>query len=257
MGQKIHPHGLRVGVLKDWDSRWYVGKKDFADTLVEDYNLRKMLKEQLKSAGVPKIEIERVSGRVRIHIYCAKPGIVIGQKGAEIEKLRIQCEKKIGKPVSINIVEVKIPDADATLVAESIALQLEKRVSFRRAMKMSIGRAMNAGVKGIKIMLSGRVGGAEIARSEMYKEGTTPLQTIRADIDYGFAEAHTTYGIVGVKVWIYNGEVLKDKDGTFKRPELPQPKRNDRGDRRPRRRNDGERRTDGNRRPQRREGGNQ
>ena len=256
MGQKIHPHGLRVGVIKDWDSRWYVGKKDFGDTLVEDYNLRKMLKEQLKAAGVPKIEIERVSGRVRIHIFCAKPGIVIGQKGAEIEKLRIQCEKKIGKPVSINIVEVKIPDADATLVAESIALQLEKRVSFRRAMKMSIGRAMNAGVKGIKIMLSGRVGGAEIARSEMYKEGTTPLQTIRADIDYGFAEAHTTYGIVGVKVWIYNGEVLKDKDGTFKRPELPQPKRNDR-DRRPRRRNDGERRADGNRRPQRREGGNQ
>ena len=255
MGQKIHPHGLRVGVIKDWDSRWYVGKKDFADTLVEDYNLRKMLKEQLRSAGVPKIEIERVSGRVRVHSGCAKPGIVIGQKGAEIEKLRLQCEKKIGKPVSINIVEVKVPDADATLVAESIALQLEKRVSFRRAMKMSIGRAMNAGVKGIKIMLSGRVGGAEIARSEMYKEGTTPLQTIRADIDYGFAEAHTTYGIVGVKVWIYNGEVLKDKDGTFKRPELPQPKRNDR-DRRPRRRNDGERRADGDRRPQRREGGN-
>ena len=218
MGQKIHPHGLRVGVIKDWDSRWYVGKKDFGDTLVEDYNLRKMLKEQLKAAGVPKIEIERVSGRVRIHIFCAKPGIVIGQKGAEIEKLRLQCEKKIGKPVSINIVEVKIPDADATLVAESIALQLEKRVSFRRAMKMSIGRAMNAGV-------------------------------------YGFAEAHTTYGIVGVKVWIYNGEVLKDKDGTYKRPELPQPKRNDR-DRRPRRRNDGERRADGERRPQRREGGN-
>ena len=251
MGQKIHPHGLRVGVIKDWDSRWYVGKKDFADTLVEDYNLRKMLKEQLKAAGVPKIEIERVSGRVRIHIHCAKPGIVIGQKGAEIEKLRLQCEKKIGKPVSINIVEVQHPDADATLVAESIAQQLEKRVSFRRAMKMAIGRAMEEGVKGIKIMLSGRVGGAEIARTEMYKEGTTPLQTIRADIDYGLAEAHTTYGIVGVKVWIYNGEVLKDKDGTFKRPELPARKKFGDRDRRPRRRNN-----DGDRRPARREGGN-
>ncbi len=251
MGQKIHPHGLRVGVIKDWDSRWYVGKKDFGDTLVEDYNLRKMLKEQLKAAGVPKIEIERVSDKVRIHIHCAKPGIVIGQKGAEIEKLRLQCEKKIGKPVSINIVEVKVPDADATLVAESIAQQLEKRVSFRRAMKMSISRAMGAGVKGIKVMLSGRVGGAEIARTEMYKEGTTPLQTIRADIDYGFAEAHTTYGIVGVKVWIYNGEVLKDKDGTFKRPELPAQKKFGDRDRRPRRRNN-----DGDRRPARREGGN-
>ncbi len=247
MGQKIHPHGLRVGVIKDWDSRWYADKKDFGDLVAEDNKLRKMLKEQLKAAGVPKIEIERASGRIRIHIFCARPGIVIGQKGAEIDKLRAQCEKLTGKPVSINVVEVKVPDADATLVAESIAQQLEKRVSFRRAMKNSISRAMTVGVKGIKVMLSGRVGGAEIARSEMYKEGTIPLQTIRADIDYGFAEAHTTYGIVGVKVWIYNGEVLKNKDGTFKRPELTQRKKP--GDRRPRRRGDG------NRRPARREGG--
>ncbi len=210
MGQKVNPHGLRVGVIKDWDSRWFASKKDFGDTLVEDYNLRKTLKKQLYTAGVPKIEIERDSNKVRIHIHCAKPGMVIGKGGSEIEKLRIQCEKMLNKPVILNIVEVKSPDLNAQLVAESIAQQLEKRISFRRAMKQSIGRAMRFGAKGIKTQCSGRLGGAEIARSEMYHEGTIPLQTIRADIDYGFAEADTTYGKIGVKVWLYKGEVLQD-----------------------------------------------
>ncbi len=210
MGQKVHPHGLRVGVIKDWDSRWYANDKDFGDTLVEDYNLRKTLKKQLYAAGIAKIEIERAKQKVRIHIRCAKPGMVIGKGGAEIEKLRLQCEKMLGKSVSIDIIEVKNPDINAQLVAESIAQQLEKRISFRRAMKQSIGRAMRLGVKGIKTQCSGRLGGAEIARTEQYHEGTIPLQTIRADIDYGFAEANTTYGKVGVKVWIYKGEVLAD-----------------------------------------------
>lgn len=210
MGQKVNPHGLRVGVIKNWDSRWYVNDKDFGDTLVEDYNLRKLLKKQLYAAGVPKIEIERDASKVRIHIHCAKPGMVIGKGGSEIEKLRIQCEKFLGKPVAINIVEVKNPDLNAQLVAENIAQQLEKRISFRRAMKKSIGHAMRFGAKGIKIQCSGRLGGAEIARSEQYHEGTIPLQTLRADIDYGFAEANTTYGIVGVKVWLYKGEVLNE-----------------------------------------------
>lgn len=210
MGQKVNPHGLRVGVIKNWDSRWYVNDKDFGDTLVEDYNLRKLLKKQLYAAGVPKIEIERDASKVRIHIHCAKPGMVIGKGGSEIEKLRIQCEKFLGKPVAINIVEVKNPDLNAQLVAENIAQQLEKRISFRRAMKQSIGHAMRFGAKGIKIQCSGRLGGAEIARSEQYHEGTIPLQTLRADIDYGFAEANTTYGIVGVKVWLYRGEVLNE-----------------------------------------------
>lgn len=210
MGQKVHPHGLRVGVIKDWDSRWYADSKNFGDTLVEDYNLRRMLKKQLYSAGVPKIEIERDASRVRVHIHCAKPGMVIGKGGSEIEKLRLQCEKFLGKPVSVNIIEVKQPDLDAQLVAESIAQQLEKRISFRRAMKQSIGRAMRLGAKGIKTQCSGRLGGAEIARGEQYHEGTIPLQTIRADIDYGFAEAATTYGKIGVKVWLYKGEVLND-----------------------------------------------
>ena len=212
MGQKVNPHGFRVGVIKNWDSRWFTKDKDFGDTLVEDYNLRKYLKKALYSAGVPKIEIERDEKRVRIHIHCAKPGMVIGRKGEEIEKLKAQCKKLLNtdKDVFINIVEVKNPDVNATLVAESIAAQLEKRVSFRRAMKLSLGRAMRCGVKGIKTQVSGRLGGAEIARSEMYREGTIPLQTIRADIDYGFAEAHTTYGRIGVKVWIYTGEVLHD-----------------------------------------------
>ena len=210
MGQKVHPHGFRVGVIKNWDSRWFANDNVFGDTLVEDYNLRKYLKKTLYSAGVPKIEIERNADKIRLHIHCAKPGIVIGRNGSEIEKLRAACQAKLGKPVNINIVEVKNPDVNSTLVAESVADQLEKRVSFRRAMKMAIGRAMKSGAKGIKIMVSGRLGGAEIGRSEQYHEGTIPLQTLRADIDYGFAEAATTYGRLGVKVGIYKGEVLQD-----------------------------------------------
>ena len=182
MGQKVNPHGLRVGVIKDWDSRWFAKDKDFGDTLVEDYNLRKHLKKKLYGAGVPKIEIERDASKVRIHIHCAKPGMVIGKGGAEIEKLRLECEKILNKPVAINIVEVKSPDLNAQLVAENIAQQLEKRISFRRAMKQAIGRAMRFGAKGIKTQVGGRLGGAEIARTEQYHEGTIPLQTIRADI---------------------------------------------------------------------------
>ena len=210
MGQKVNPHGLRVGVIKDWDSRWFAKDKDFGDTLVEDYNLRKHLKKKLYGAGVPKIEIERDASKVRIHIHCAKPGMVIGKGGAEIEKLRLECEKILNKPVAINIVEVKSPDLNAQLVAENIAQQLEKRISFRRAMKQAIGRAMRFGAKGIKTQVGGRLGGAEIARTEQYHEGTIPLQTIRADIDYGFAEAATTYGRIGVKGWLYRGEVLRN-----------------------------------------------
>lgn len=211
MGQKVHPNGFRVGVIKNWDSRWFVKDGEFGDTLVEDYNLRKYLKKQLYSAGVPKIEIERTGdGKVRIIIHCAKPGMVIGRNGSEIDKLRDICEKKLGKPVHISTVEVKNPDCNAQLVAENIAAQLEKRISFRRAMKLAIGRTMRFGAKGIKTQCSGRLGGAEIARVEHYHEGTIPLQTIRADIDYGFAEANTTYGRIGVKVWIYTGEVLHD-----------------------------------------------
>ncbi len=210
MGQKINPHGFRVGVIKDWDSRWFAKDNVFGDTLVADYNLRKVLKKQLALAGVPKIEIERDASKVRVHIHCAKPGMVIGKGGTEIEKLRLQCESILKKPVTINIVEVKSPDLNAQLVAENIAQQLEKRISFRRAMKQCIGRAMKIGAKGIKTQVSGRLGGAEIARSEQYHDGTIPLQTIRADIDYGFAEAATTYGRIGVKVWIYRGEVLQD-----------------------------------------------
>ena len=210
MGQKVHPHGLRVGVIKDWDSRWFANDKDFGDTLVEDYNLRKTLKKQLYNAGIAKIEIERTKQKVTIRIRCAKPGMLIGKGGSEIEKLRLQCEKMLGKRVDIKVTEVKTPDINAQLVAESIAAQLEKRISFRRAMKQAIGRAMRLNVKGIKTQCSGRLGGAEIARTEQYHEGTIPLQTIRADIDYGFAEANTTYGKVGVKVWIYKGEVLAD-----------------------------------------------
>ena len=209
MGQKVNPHGLRVGVIKDWDSRWFANKATFGDTLVEDYNLRNALKKQLYGAGVPKIEIERSGDKVRIHIHCAKPGMIIGKGGAEIEKLRLQCEQMLGgKTVAINIVEVKAPDLNAQLVAESIAQQLEKRISYRRAMKQAIGRAMRMGARGIKTQCSGRLGGAEIARSEHYHEGTIPLQTLRADIDYGFAEADTTYGKIGVKIWLYRGEVL-------------------------------------------------
>ena len=212
MGQKCNPTGLRIGVIKIWDSRWYAKKGEFGDTLVEDYKLRKYLLETLSGAGVPKVEIERDAKRVRINIHCAKPGMVIGRGGAEIEKLKAICTKKLGgdKTVSINIIEIKQPDLDAQLVAENIASQLERRISFRRALKQSIGRAMKLGAKGIKTQVSGRIGGAEIARTEQYHEGTIPLQTIRADIDYGFAEAKTTYGRIGVKVWIYKGEVLHD-----------------------------------------------
>lgn len=212
MGQKINPTGFRVGVIKDWESRWYAGKKDFGNTLISDYELRNYLLSTLASAGVPKVEIERDPKRVRINIHCAKPGMVIGKGGAEIEKLKATCKKMLGgdKEVFVNIIEIKQPDLNAQLVAENIASQLERRISFRRALKQSIGRTMKLGAKGIKTQVSGRIGGAEIARTESYHEGTIPLQTIRADIDYGFAEAKTTYGRIGVKVWIYNGEVLHD-----------------------------------------------
>ena len=235
MGQKVNPHGLRVGVIKDWDSRWFAKDNVFGDTLVEAYNLRKTLKKQLYSAGIPKIEIERDASKVRIHIHCAKPGMVIGKGGAEIEKLRLQCEKMLGKPVVINIVEVRQPDLNAQLVAENIASQLERRISFRRAMKGCIGRSMRLGAKGIKTKVSGRLGGAEIARNEEYHDGTIPLQTLRADIDYGFAEAATTYGRIGVKVWLYKGEVLNDNRSG--RPERPRrdDRRDDRRDRQDRR----------------------
>ena len=264
MGQKVNPHGLRVGVIKDWDSRWFAKDDAFGDILVEDYNLRKFLKNSLQLAGVPRIEIERDATKVRIHIHCAKPGVVIGRGGAEIEKLRAQLEKMLNKQVYVNIVEVKQPDMDAQLVAEKIALDLENRISFRRAMKQSIGRTMRLGAKGIKTKVSGRLGGAEIARSESYHEGTIPLQTIRADIDYGFAEAHTTYGRIGVKVWIYKGEVLKGDaaKAAAQREKVERKSRdNNRGGRDDRRRRDnrnGDRRNGGNfRRDARREGGNQ
>ena len=208
MGQKINPHGLRVGVIKDWDSRWYARNEKVGDLVVEDYNLRKYLKKTLYSAGIPKIEIERDNAKVKIYLHCARPGVVIGKGGTEIERLRLELEKKLGKPVALNIVEVKTPDMDAQLVAENIAQQLEKRIAFRRAMKNCMGRAMRMGARGIKVMCSGRLGGAEIASSECYNDGTIPLQTIRAALDYGFAEAATTYGRIGIKVWIYKGEVL-------------------------------------------------
>ena len=210
MGQKVNPHGLRVGVIKDWDSKWYA-EADFADCLVEDHKIRTFLKKKLYSAGVSKIEIERASDRVKVIIYTAKPGVVIGKGGAEIEKLKAELQKFIDKKLIVDIKEIKRPDKDAQLVAENIAAQLENRVSFRRAMKSTMGRTMRAGALGIKTCVSGRLGGADIARSEFYSEGTIPLQTLRADIDYGFAEADTTYGKVGVKEWIYNGEVLPTK----------------------------------------------
>ena len=208
MGQKVNPHGLRVGVIKDWDSRWYARDEKVGDLLVEDYNLRKELKKKLYAAGVPKIEIERDNAKVRIYVHCARPGMVIGKGGEDIEKLRVELEKKLGKSVALNIVEVKDVDKNAQLVAENIAQQLEKRIAFRRAMKNAMGRAMRMGALGIKVQVSGRLNGAEIARTEHYHDGTIPLQTIRADIEYGFAEAATTYGRLGVKVWIYKGEVL-------------------------------------------------
>lgn len=216
MGQKVNPHGFRVGIINNWSSRWFAKKNDFADALIEDQKIRKVLLAKLKAAGVPKIEIERDKTKVRININCAKPGIIIGKGGVEIEKLKSFCEKLIGKPVVINIIEIKNADMNAKLVAEGIAAQLEKRVSFRRALKQAMGRSMRAGAKGIKTQVSGRLGGAEIARSEHYHEGTIPLQTIRANIDYGFAEAATTYGIIGVKVWIYKGEVLASSNNNVK-----------------------------------------
>lgn len=215
MGQKVNPHGVRVGVIKDWDSRWYA-EKDFADFLVEDYNIREFLKKKLYSAGVSKIEIERASDRVKVIIYTAKPGVIIGKGGADIEKLKKELSKLTDKKLVVDIKEIKKPDREAQLVAESIAQQLENRVSFRRAMKSTMGRTLKAGALGIKTAVSGRLGGADIARTEFYSEGTIPLQTLRADIDYGFAEADTTYGKLGVKVWIYKGEVLptKAKEGS-------------------------------------------
>ena len=211
MGQKVNPHGLRVGVIKDWDSKWYA-EKDFADYLVEDHEIRTYLKKRLYSAGVSKIEIERASDRVKVIIYTAKPGVVIGKGGAEIEKIKGEVQKFTDKKLVVDIKEVKRPDRDAQLVAENIAQQLENRISFRRAMKSCMGRTMKQGAKGIKTSCSGRLGGADMARTEFYSEGTIPLQTLRADIDYGFAEADTTYGKVGVKVWIYEGEVLPTKN---------------------------------------------
>ena len=253
MGQKVNPHGLRVGVIKNWDSRWYVPDEQFGDTLVSDYKLRETLKKQLQQAGVPKIEIERDNHRVRVFIHCAKPGMVIGRGGTEIEKLRLQIENMVKKPVSVNVVEVKQPDLNAQLVAENICSQLERRISFRRAMKLSIGRTMRMGAKGIKVTCGGRLGGAEIARSEHYHEGTIPLQTLRADIDYGFWEANTTYGKIGVKVWIYKGEVLQDKGSRFGEAKVEAPKfdrKDRRGDRRGDKRGDrknGDRRSANNR----------
>ena len=217
MGQKVNPHGLRVGVIKNWDSRWFAKDEVFGDTLVSDYNIRKYLKSALKEAGVPKIEIERDGHRVRVFIHCAKPGLVIGRGGAEIDKYKATLEKMVGMPVNVNVVEVKQPDLNAQLVAENIASQLEKRTSYRRAMKMALRNTMRLGAKGIKISCSGRLAGAEIAKTEHYHEGTIPLQTIRADIEYGFWEADTTYGKIGVKVWIYRGEVLSEVNRTSER----------------------------------------
>ena len=234
MGQKVNPHGLRVGVIKDWESRWFARPDKVADLIIEDDKIRKYLKKKLYAAGVPTIEIERDNAKVRIFIHCSRPGVVIGKGGAEIEKIRQDVEKLIGKPVALSIVEVRTPDTNAQLVAENIAQQLEKRIGFRRAMKNAIGRAMRMGAKGIKVCCAGRLGGAEIARSETYHEGTIPLQTLRADIDYGFAEAATTYGRIGVKVWIYKGEILTTTLRTTPRVMDPSKPMDDRrrGDRR-------------------------
>jgi len=256
MGQKVNPHGIRVGVIKNWDSRWFEKDETFGDTLVSDYNIRKFLMSYpipgtnpkevstLKDAGIPKIEIERDSARVRVFIHCAKPGMVIGRGGVMIEKLKAEIEKMVGKSVELNVIEVRQPDLNAQLVAENIAGQLERRIGFRRAMKQCIGRTMRMGAKGIKVNLSGRLGGAEIARSEHYHEGTIPLQTLRADIEYGFTEANTTYGKIGVKVWIFKGEVLPDvkKKFTTMQPDLNPPKQDRRGDRRNGDRRNGDRR---------------
>jgi small subunit ribosomal protein S3 len=211
VGQKVNPHGLRVGIIKDWDAKWYANDRDFADLLIEDNTIREYIKEKLYAAGISRIAIERTANRVKVNIHTAKPGIVIGKGGAGVDELKKQLEKMTKKNILINIVEIKNPETDAQLIAENIAAQLEKRVSFRKAMKQAIQRAMKFGIKGIKTAVSGRLGGAEMARTEGYHEGTIPLQTLRADIDYGFAEASTTYGKIGVKVWVYKGEVLGKK----------------------------------------------
>ena len=241
MGQKVNPHGARVGVILDWSTKWYAGKKDFSNFLVEDYNLRKMLKEKLMMAGVSHIDIQRTNTKIHVSIYTAKPGIVIGKGGAGAEAVKNDIAKMTGKPVTaiqLDIMEIKHPDTNAQLVAENIAQQLEKRISFRRAMKQTIGRAMKAGAKGIKTSVSGRLGGADIARSEGYHEGSIPLQTLRANIDYGFAEAKTTYGRIGVKVWIYKGQVISKDNKLLGPNEIPAPREN-------RRRYDGKRRMEG------------
>ncbi|RKD34119.1 30S ribosomal protein S3 [Thermohalobacter berrensis] len=211
MGQKVNPHGLRVGVIKDWDSKWYAGKKEFSDYLIEDYEIRKYIKNKLYIAGISTIEIERAANRIKVNLYTAKPGMVIGKGGSGVEQLKNELEKLTKKKVIVNVEEVKKPEVDAQLVAENIANQIERRISFRRAMKQAIQRAMRAGAKGIKTAVSGRLGGADMARTEGYSEGNIPLQTLRADIDYGFTEADTTYGKIGVKVWIYKGDVLPTK----------------------------------------------
>ena len=240
MGQKVNPHGMRVGVIKDWDSRWYASSEKVGDLLVEDKKIRDCLKKKLFNAQVPKIEIERSNGGVTIFLHCARPGMVIGKEGKDIEATRLEVEKLIGKPTKLNIVEVRSPDMNAQLVAENIAQQLEKRISHRRAMKNAMGRAMRAGAKGIKCCCSGRLGGREIAGVEHYHEGTIPLQTIRADIEYGFAEAATTFGRIGVKVWIYKGEVLSQTLRTTPRTMDTSKPYEERRERRPRR--DGDRR---------------
>ena len=250
MGQKVNPHGFRVGVIRNWDSRWFAKDEVFGDTLVSDNKIRKYLKKELKEAGVPKIEIERTNAdSVKVFVHCAKPGMVLGKEGARIETLKAQVAAIAGKPVSLTIAEIRSPDLNAQLVAENVATQLEERVTFRRAMKLCIGRTMKLGAKGIKIMCAGRLGGAEIARSETYHEGTIPLQTLRADIEYGFWEANTTYGKIGVKVWIYKGEVLNEVN----RPAQNGERRDNRGDRkngeRRDRRNGGNRQGRGDRAP--------
>ena len=255
MGQKVNPHGMRVGVIKDWDSRWYARDEKVGDLIVEDNKIRKFVKKSLYGAGVPKIEIERSNDVVTLFVHCARPGMVIGKDGAEVEKLRLAVEALIGKKVKLNIVEVRNPDMNAQLVAENIAAQLEKRISFRRAMKQAIQRATRLGAKGIKCTCGGRLGGAEIARSESYHEGTIPLQTIRADIEYGFAEAATTFGRIGVKVWIYKGEVLTQTLRTTPRTLDTTKPYEERRERRPRRDGDRRPRRDGQGGYQRREGG--
>ena len=261
MGQKVNPHGLRVGVIKDWDSRWFVKDSEFGATILSDYNLRKYLKKSLFQAGVPKIEIERDNQKAKIFIHCAKPGMVIGRGGSEIDKLKPTIEKIIGKQVTVNVVEVKSPDLNAQLVAESIAAQLERRISFRRAMKQAIGRTMKLGAKGIKIAVSGLLGGADIARTEHYHEGTIPLQTIRADIDYGYHAALTKMGLIGIKVWIYKGEVLTAVKRSSERTDVganqnQSNQRRERSERPPQNRDRGDRPPRGDRPQGQRDGGN-